>query len=355
MAARAASISDVQVSELSVDTLRRVQAMLREAVQIEGNITSKRRLVCVLTIAYALLLLATYVLHTLLKMWLLPRMYPIAFKWYFTKFDVMYPMVQRKRTSPPGEAFRSMWDIANGLEYSMFQKTLNAMALEKTVTTSQAEFLLLSAQNFAKRGIDVSANMWDYDGIHQGMNSAWYTGLAKWLPRGGNTMGESPHVANVAWAAWQLTAATNPFYHLFASDKDAFFQTKVIKEYLFYRRGLMTSDLEYLYFGGLCYAAQMCSTDTEGGRTLFLKFFADTEYVTVSCAARTANGAINGMASGFQSSGALAMPVLMAAPELAPILAIAVVCTGVAGALVGGVVASAKCKSEEEDKFGKHK
>ena len=343
----------VDVSENDVRVSRQVQHLLRESILFEGKITSVRRKLCVLAIAYLMLLIGTYVAHSMFKLLVLPKLYPHAFKWYFSKFDASYPLSRHKRKEPPGEAFRSMWDVVNGLEYSMFQHVLNAMALEKSISRSQAEFLLLTAQNFAVRKIEITADMWDYDGIRYGMESPWYTGLATWLPRGGNAMGEATKVSDVAWMSWQATAGANPFFALFPSDKDAFFRLRVIKEYLFYRRGRMTSDLEYLYFGGLCYAAQMCCTDYEGGRTLFLKFFAVTEFKSVSCNARVAGGAVSGMTSGLATGGGIAMLAMEAgAGPIGAIVGTLVV--GAVNAVMGGIVAKAKCKSHEEDKFGKH-
>jgi hypothetical protein len=300
-------------------------------------------------------ILTTLIVHTVLKIWSLKRLYPVAFSWYLKTFGVFYPLSRSVCKKSPGESFRTLWDVADEITYSNMQSLLSMMTVEKTISRQRAIFLYLCAHHFGdpSNGTVLTADMWDYSKVHMGEKSPWYTAFrSELLPLpstddSGKAM-EPVDAENWMWDKWQNSKAKNPFYTCFPTNKRDFFTLEVVRQYAFQRRGEMTCDLEYLYFGGLCYVAQMCSTASEPGRQLFDRFFEGKFVPATSCGARIANSAIQ---TGSTTMGASLMCIPMDANPYAA--AAAMVSSFVVGALGGVFIQKAKCKFEKDELLGK--
>lgn len=282
------------------------------------------------------------------KVVLLRKTYPVAFKWYDATFGSMYPFARSKTQQTPSASFRSLWNVCINLSYSSLSGALSLLAIEKTLRPEQATFLYLCAHHFGKDGTaKLTAEKWDYPDMSKGVHSPWYVGLTqRWLPlpaTSASGVAKQPsQVEDEAWVRWMATSADNPFFGFFPPVKEQFFGVPVVKQYLFVRRGLLTTDLEYLYFGGLCFAAEMCSVDTETPELLFNRFFTARVYQSVSCGARTANASVDAASTGVMSAFMIPSPY---SPAFA-----------LGGMLIGGIGGAAiqryKCELEKDSRIG---
>lgn len=332
--------------------------------KFDGLISKKRdirkratRYIIWLTIVLALAL----ILHIGVHINYLQKEYPVAFSWYKRTFGYMYPLRKTATQQDPGECFRSMWDVCTQVSFDCLQKKLTLLAFQQTTKPEQAMFLYLCAHHFGgDEKYDLTAEKWDYPGCSSGLTSEWYLGLTEeYLPIAYvNEQGVSDEpivVQGKMWEAWQATKEKNPFYHFFPDNKAEFFGLPVIKQYAFKRRGNLTADLEYLYFGGLCMVAEMCIIDTESSMATFNRFFKPQYLESCSCGARATAQAVSG---GLNAAATMAMmpgmdAMLVEFPVGTAVAVGAMAAFAVVGGIAGGKMAKAECEFEFDQSIGK--
>ena len=307
------------------------------------------------------IVIVTLVIQIANHVYALRKEYPIAFKWYEETFGLFYPSHGAKTKQLPGECFRSMWSVCLQLTYSSLQNNLCLLAMSETTKPEQAMFLYLCAHHFGgDKKYNLTAEKWDYPSSSMGLDSPWYKGLVQdFLPipytNQAGVSSTPKEVQEKMWASWQATKAQNPFYEFFQDKMDEFFGLPVVNQYAFKRRGRLTCDLEYLYFGGICMVAEMCIIDTESTMSTFNRFFKAQYLNDCGCGARMVASSVS---SGVNAAAACAMTpgmdVMMAAfPEgTAAALGIMAV-SGTVGAIAGAGIAKNECDLEFDKWIGK--